>query len=239
MTRIDRKVAIITGGTRGQGAATALLFRERGAKVYITDIDVEGGTETAANVGVTFLSHDVTSPQSWSEVLRCVEDEVGRVDVLVNNAGIIQWATMRETTPEMWSRIIAVNQTGPLLGMQTVAPVMIRQRSGSIINISSVGGLGGSSSCFAYGTTKWALRGMSRGAAQELGPYGVRVNVVLPGTIESQMIEGQDREALIRRIPLGRIAKPVEVAYLSLWLASDESSYVSGGEYLVDGASKA
>jgi 3alpha(or 20beta)-hydroxysteroid dehydrogenase len=168
-----------------------------------------------------------------------VVDDTGRVDVLVNNAGIIEWLTMTQTPMEVWHRIIAVNQTGPLLGMQAVAPVMMEQRSGSIINISSVGGLGGSSPCFAYGATKWALRGMTRGAAQELGPYGVRVNAVLPGTIESRMIDGQDRDAMISRIPLGRIAAPVEVAHLSLWLASDDSSYVSGGDYLVDGASKA
>jgi 3alpha(or 20beta)-hydroxysteroid dehydrogenase len=239
MTRIDGKVAIITGGARGQGAATARLFRERGATVYITDVDTEGGAAAAADADVSFLAHDVTSQQSWADVVGRVVDETGRVDVLVNNAGIIEWFTMTQTPLEVWNRIIAVNQTGPLLGMQAVAPVMIEQRGGSIINISSVGGLGGSSPCFAYGATKWALRGMTRGAAQELGPFGVRVNAVLPGTIESRMIDGQDRKAMTRGIPLGRIAEPVEVAHLSLWLASEDSSYVSGADYLVDGASKA
>ena len=239
MTRIDGKVAVITGGARGQGAATARLFRERGAVVYITDLDVETGSVTAAAAGAHFVEHDVTSQQSWADVVQCVVGETGRIDVLVNNAGIIEWSTMTQTSLDAWNRIIAVNQTGPLLGMQAVAPVMIEQGSGSIINISSVGGLGGSSPCFAYGTTKWALRGMTRGAAQELGPHGIRVNAVLPGTIESRMIEGQDRDAMISRIPLGRIADPIEVAHLSLWLASDDSSYVSGGDYLVDGASRA
>ena len=239
MTRIDGKVAIITGGARGQGAATARLFSERGATVFITDVDEEGGAVAAADAGATFLAHDVTSQLSWSDVVARVVGDTGRVDVLVNNAGIIEWLTMTQTPLDVWNRVIAVNQTGPLLGMQAVAPVMIEQRAGSIVNISSVGGLGGSSPCFAYGTTKWALRGMTRGAAQELGRYGVRVNAVLPGTIESRMIEGQDRQAMISNIPLGRIADPVEVAHLSLWLASDDSSYVSGGDYLVDGASKA
>jgi 3alpha(or 20beta)-hydroxysteroid dehydrogenase len=239
MTRIDGKVAIITGGARGQGAATAQLFRERGASVYITDVDTEHGAATAADAGVSFIPHDVTDPRSWAQVVRRVVGETGRVDILVNNAGIIEWMTMTTTPLDVWNRIIAVNQTGPLLGMQAVAPVMIEQGGGSIVNISSVGGLGGSSPCFAYGTTKWALRGMTRGAAQELGQYGVRVNAVLPGTIESRMIEGQDRDAMIRRIPLGRIAEPIEVAQVSLWLASDDSSYVSGADYLVDGASKA
>jgi 3alpha(or 20beta)-hydroxysteroid dehydrogenase len=239
MTRLDGKVALITGGARGQGAATAGLFCERGATVHVTDLDVDNGRTTAASTGATFIEHDVTSQQSWVDVVQRVVSESGRIDVLVNNAGIIEWSTMTQTSLDTWNRIIAVNQTGPLLGMQAVAPVMIAQGSGSIINISSVGGLGGSSPCFAYGTTKWALRGMTRGAAQELGRHGIRVNAVLPGTIESRMIEGQNRDAMISRIPLGRIADPIEVAHMSLWLASDDSSYVSGGDYLVDGASKA
>lgn len=239
MTRIDGKVAIITGGARGQGAATARLFKERGATVYITDLDATTGQATADDAGVEFVAHDVTDQSSWSAVVKRVVERSGRIDVLVNNAGIIEWLTMMQTSADAWNRIISVNQTGPLLGMQAVAPSMIEQKSGSIINISSVGGLGGSSACFAYGATKWALRGMTRGAAQELGRHGIRVNAVLPGTIESQMIEGRDREEMIRRIPLGRIAEPVEVAQLSLWLASDDSSYANGADFLLDGGSKA
>src|SRR5690606_27207595 len=119
------------------------------------------------------------------------------------------------------------------------APAMKQQQSGAIVNISSVGGLGGSSPCFAYGATKWAVRGMTRGAAQELGPYGIRVNAVLPGTIESRMIENLDTDAMARVTPLRRIAQPIDVARVTLWLVSDEADYVTGADYLVDGGMKA
>lgn len=239
VSRVGGKVAIITGGARGQGAATAALLVERGATVFVTDVDATAGGAAASTTGSTFLPHDVTSEESWREVVDQVVGATGRVDVLVNNAGIIEWATMTQTSLEVWSRIVAVNQTGPLLGMQAVAPVMIGQGGGSIVNISSIGGMGGSSPCFAYGATKWALRGMTRGASQELGPHGVRVNAVLPGTIESRMIEGQDHAALSSGIPLRRIADPREVAHLTLWLASDDSSYASGADFVLDGGMKA
>ena len=237
--RIDGKLAVITGGARGQGAATARLFRRAGAEVYITDVDVVTGNPTAADAGATFLTHDVADPESWEDVVRRVLSDHGRIDVLVNNAAIIEWATMTETSLDSWNRIVAVNQTGPWLGMQAVAPAMKAQGSGAIINTSSIGGMGGSSPCYAYGATKWALRGMTRGAAQELGPFGIRVNAVLPGTIESQMIEGLDRDAMASAIPLRRIGVPEDVARLTLWLASDESSYATGAEFLIDGGMKA
>jgi len=239
MDVLQGKVAIITGAGRGQGAATAKLFVEEGAAVFLADVDEPAGRAAANASGGTYLNHDVTSATSWQHVVDTVVTASGHIDILINNAGIIEWMTMTETPLEVWERIIAVNQTGPFLGMQAVAPIMKRQRSGSIINISSVGGLGGSSPCYAYGTTKWALRGMTRGAAQELGPYGVRVNAVLPGTIESRMIENMDRDAAIKRIPLGRIAEPVEVARLSLWLASDDSAYATGADWLLDGGARA
>jgi 3alpha(or 20beta)-hydroxysteroid dehydrogenase len=239
MIRIDGKVAIVTGAGRGQGAATARLFTEAGAAVYATEIDREVGEAAAAAAGATFVHHDVTDAASWAELVELAMAEHGRIDALVNNAGIIVWANMEGTTPKIWQSVLAVNQTGPLLGMQAVAPIMKAQRSGSIVNISSVGGMGGSSPCFAYGATKWALRGMTRGAAQELGPHGIRVNAVLPGTIESRMIENMNKDAAAGAIPLRRIAEPEEVARLSLWLVSDESSYVSGADYLIDGGMKA
>jgi 3alpha(or 20beta)-hydroxysteroid dehydrogenase len=237
--RLDGKVAIITGAARGQGEATAGLFVAAGAAVYGTDVDVAEGEAAAAANGSTFLSHDVSDPASWAAVVARVLADHGRIDVLVNNAGIIEWKTMTGTSLETWNRVVAVNQTGPFLGMKAVAPTMTAQGSGSIVNISSVGGMGGSSPCYAYGATKWALRGMTRGAAQELGPHGVRVNAVLPGTIESRMIENMDHDALSASIPLRRIAVPVDVARLTLWLASDESSYATGADFLVDGGMKA
>jgi 3alpha(or 20beta)-hydroxysteroid dehydrogenase len=172
MGRLDGKVALITGGARGQGAAEGRLFAAEGAQVYLTDVRSEEGAKTAAEAGAVFVTHDVTSPDEWGAVVEQVVGECGRLDVLVNNAGILHWATMTGTRLEDWERIVAVNQTGVLLGMQAVAPQMMSQRSGSIINISSIGGMRGSGPCFAYGATKWAVRGMTKGAAQELGPDG-------------------------------------------------------------------
>jgi 3alpha(or 20beta)-hydroxysteroid dehydrogenase len=233
------KTAIITGAAGGHGRATTERFVAAGATVYGTDLAEGAGRAAVVGRGANFLCHDVTSQDSWGDVVARVIADTGRIDVLVNNAAVIEWRTMTETTSSIWDRIIAVNQTGPLLGMQAVAPTMIAQRSGSIVNISSVGGLGGSSPCFAYGVTKWALRGMTRSAAHELGPHGIRVNAVLPGTIESTMIEGMDRDAAIARIPLRRIGTPDEVARLSLWLASDESAYATGADFLLDGGARA
>ena len=173
--RIDGKVAIVTGAAHGQGHVTAKVLAAAGALVYLTDLDEVNGVHAAAEAGGSFLTHNVTDPTSWAAVVERAVADTGRVDVLVNNAGIIEWATMTQTPLATWDRVIAVNQTGPLLGMQAVAPVMRAQGSGSIVNTSSVGGLGGSSPCFAYGASKWALRGMTRGAAQELGPHGIRV----------------------------------------------------------------
>jgi 3alpha(or 20beta)-hydroxysteroid dehydrogenase len=232
---LDGRVAIITGGGRGQGAATARVFVDAGATVYATDIDEQEGRDAAQAAGATYLQHDVTSEDSWAGVVARVVETSGRIDVLVNNAGIIEWRTMTQTPLEVWDRVVAVNQTGPFLGMKAVAPIMIKQGKGSIVNISSVGGLGGSSPCYAYGATKWALRGMTRGAAQELGPHGIRVNAVLPGSIESRMIESMDHNVLAKAAPLGRIAQPEEVARLSLWLASDDSSYATGADFVLDG----
>jgi 3alpha(or 20beta)-hydroxysteroid dehydrogenase len=239
MGRLDGKVAIITGGARGQGASEARLFTNEGATVYITDVLVDDGAKTAADIGCTFIEHDVTQPDNWKQVIDRVTGDRGRVDVLINNAGILYWETMTSTPLDMWERIIAVNQTGVFLGMQAVAPTMKEQRSGSIINISSIGGLRGGSPCFAYATTKWAVRGMTKGAAQELGPFNIRVNSIHPGIIDTPMLADKPIADMAARVPLGRYASPDEVAKLALWLASDDSAYASGAEFILDGGQTA
>jgi 3alpha(or 20beta)-hydroxysteroid dehydrogenase len=239
MRRLEDKVALITGGARGQGAAEGALFTSEGATVYLTDVLADDGAKTASDIGATFLEHDVTSPDQWQAVVDRVVADHGRVDVLVNNAGILHWASMTQTDLDDWERIVAVNQTGVFLGMRAVAPHMQAQRAGSIVNISSIAGLRGGSPCFAYAATKWAVRGMTKGAAQELGPYGVRVNSIHPGIIDTPMMAGQPLDQFAARVPLGRHAGPEEVAALALWLASDESAYASGSEFVLDGGQTA
>lgn len=239
MGRLDGKVALITGGARGQGEAEGQRFREEGAEVYLTDVLVEQGQAAAAAIGATFIEHDVTDSHAWSRAIERIEKEKGRLDVLVNNAGIFQMKGMVETERELWDRTIAINQTGVFLGLQAVAPVMIRQGSGSMINISSVAGLRGSGGAFAYGASKWAVRGMTKSAAQELSPHGVRVNSIHPGIIETAMVDEFSRKGINERvrqqIPMGHYAEVFEVANLALFLASDESRYCSGSEFVVDG----
>jgi 3alpha(or 20beta)-hydroxysteroid dehydrogenase len=237
--RLEGKVALITGGARGQGAAEAALFAAEGATVYLTDVLAEEGAATASEVGGTFLGHDVTSPEQWGDVVDRVVTDHGRVDVLVNNAGILVWATMTETELEDWERVVAVNQTGVFLGMRTVAPHMTARGGGSIVNISSIGGMRGASPCFAYGATKWAVRGMTKSAAQELGPHGVRVNSIHPGIIDTPMMADQPLDTMVARVPMGRYASAGEVAKLALWLASDDSAYANGAEFVLDGGQTA
>jgi len=235
MGRLDGRVAVITGGARGQGASEGALFAAEGATVYLTDVLDDDGAKTAADAGATFLHHDVTDPAQWQAVVDRVVADRDRLDILVNNAGILHWATMTETPLEVWNRVLAVNQTGVFLGMQAVAPAMKRNGSGSIVYISSIGGMRGASACFAYGATKWAVRGMTKGAAQELGPFGIRVNSIHPGVIDTPMMADQDLDAIASRVPLGRYATADEVAKLALWLASDDSAYASGAEFVLDG----
>ncbi len=239
MARLAGKVAVITGGARGQGAAEGRLFRTEGAEVYLTDVLTDEGKEVASEIGATFYEHDVTDTDRWTEVIEQVMAAHGRIDVLVNNAGIFRIAGLQETDRELWDRIIAINQTGVFLGMQAVAPHMVAAGGGSIINISSIAGLRGAGVAFAYGASKWAVRGMTRGAAQELAPHRVRVNSIHPGIIDTAMAEEFDRagvrDLVVGQIPMGFPAGADDVASLALFLASDESSYCTGSEFIVDG----
>ncbi len=241
--RLSGKVALITGGARGQGASEAELFVNEGATVFITDVLDEEGQAMAASLGsqCTYLHQDVTDEGEWKAVVDAIVAAHGRLDVLVNNAGIFPSGGLFNTTLESYERVVRINQTGVFLGMQAAGRVMVEQRSGSIVNISSIAGLGGSPGFIGYSATKWAVRGMTKGAAKELAAFGVRVNSVHPGIIETAMLETFDgisdalREGLRQRIPLGRTAAAVEVARLVVFLASDESSYSTGSEFVVDG----
>ena len=235
MGRLKGKVAIITGGARGQGAAEAELFRDEGATVIITDVLDEDGGKTAAQLDVEFLHHDVSSVDEWEAVVADVIAHHGRIDILVNNAGILRGARLVNTSDEIWNESVAINQTGVFLGMRTVAPQMISQESGSIVNVSSVAGLEATFASMAYGATKWAVRGMTKIAALELGKNNIRVNSIHPGLINTEMTSEFDKQKMVRGIPLGREAEPSEVAAVALFLASEEASYCTGQEFTVDG----
>lgn len=235
MGKLEGKVAIITGGARGQGAAEGKLFIAEGATVVLTDVLDEDGERTAGELGAEFMHHDVASEADWARVVSEVKDRHGRVDVLVNNAGILHATRLVNYQTADWDRVVAINQTGVFFGMREVAPIMIEQASGSIVNISSVAGLEGLFGSMAYTATKFAVRGMTKVAAKELSPHGIRVNSVHPGIINTAMTADFPKERMLRAVPLGREAQPEEVGQVVAFLASDESSYCTGQEFVVDG----
>ncbi|MCP3939568.1 MAG: glucose 1-dehydrogenase [Actinomycetia bacterium] len=243
---LEGKVILITGGGRGQGESEARMCRAAGAEVVITDVLVDEGRQLAGEIGATFLEQDVVDEGRWDQVIGEIMAEHGRIDGLVNNAGVFLVKAMTDTTLDEYRRVTEINQTSIFLGMKAVAGPMSERGSGSIVNISSIAGLGGAGgSAFAYTASKWAVRGMTKAAAVELGPSGVRVNSVHPGIIETQMLEhfvalGDDWHSRLRgAIPLGRTAAPGEVANMVLFLLSEQSSYCSGHEFVVDGAMRA
>jgi len=237
--RLKGKVALITGGSRGQGEAEARLFAAHGATVIVTDVLVEQGQAVAAEVDGQFYEHDVRDDAAWQTITKQVVADHGRLDVLVNNAGIFRIAGLADTDRETWDTTIAINQTGVFLGMQTAAPIMTQNKSGSIINISSIAGMRGTGLAMAYCASKWAVRGMTKSAASELAPHGVRVNSIHPGIIDTPMLQEFDSAGVMAqvadRIPMGRVAEANDVANLALFLASEESSYCTGSEFIVDG----
>ena len=242
MSRLKDKHAIITGGAQGQGAAIARAFVSEGARVVLADVNDDAGTALADELGdVAFFSHhDVSDPASWDRLVVEAEEQLGAsVNVLVNNAGVLRFGEVDTMALEEFDLLLNVNLRGCFLGMRAVAPAMKRNRQGSIINCSSVEGLAGMASLTAYTGTKFAIRGMSKAAAVELGAYGVRVNSVHPGMINTPMTQVHGGDAAMQygatRIPLERVGTPEDVAPLYVYLASDESSYTTGGEFAVDG----
>ena len=239
------RVALISGGgrERGQGAAEGRLLAARGARVILADVADEEGERTAGNIeGAEYAHLDVTSEADWDRVVGDIVTRHGRLDVMVNNAGVAAMAQLVNATTEDWNRTIAINQTGVFLGMRTGARAMIAAgNGGAIVNISSVAGMEGLFGSMAYGASKWAVRGMTKIAAKELGKHRVRVNSVHPGFINTDMLaqggfdEGEQQQRIIKRVPMGRLGQPADIAEMVGFLCSDAASYITGQEFVVDG----
>ncbi|KKK36921.1 hypothetical protein WQ57_16785 [Mesobacillus campisalis] len=242
MKRLENKVAIITGAANGIGKEEAILFAENGAKVVVTDIDEEGLLDTFEAIkklgGQTIgMKHDVSKEADWREVISRTEAEFGKLDILVNNAAILSRNGLADTSLEEFNRIQSVNTAGTFLGMKYGAE-LIRKTSGkgSIINTSSGSGLVGSPGSTAYHASKGAVRIMTKSAAIELAKSFIRVNSIHPGVIETAMSGGKSGEHPLKdKIPWPGLGKPIDIAYGALYLASDESRYVTGSELIIDG----
>ncbi|HEX4093615.1 MAG TPA: SDR family oxidoreductase [Trebonia sp.] len=233
MSDLAGQVAIVTGGGSGIGAAVAARLRADGARVVATDIRVPAGVPAG-----DLVAHDVSSLPSWDALVGGVLASHQRIDVLVNNAGVFRGSGILDTDAQTFEEVLAVNQRGVFFGLQVVGRVMCRQGSGSIINMSSYAGMHGEGSSIAYQTSKWAVRGLSRFAAREFAPHGVRVNAVAPGFIDTPMLRSGPPslpERVIARTPLARLGDADEVAATIAFLASDESSFITGAELPVDG----
>lgn len=239
MTRVQDKVIIVTGSAQGMGETHARRLIQEGAKVVITDLNSEKGHALADALGknALFIKQDVTSETDWAEVVKQTEKHFGPVNVLINNAGITMSKSILDMSVDVYRRIVEINQVSIFLGMKSVIPSMKKSKSGSIINISSINGLVGGA--IGYTDSKFAVRGMTKAAALECASFGIRVNSVHPGVVETPMImQGDTKKAVeefAKYIPLQRIAKPEEVTSIVLYLASDESSYSTGSEFIVDG----
>ncbi len=245
MGRLDGKVALISGAARGMGQAEARLFAAEGARVLIADIVDDEGEALAAEIGdaARYVHLDVTQEDQWRAAVEVATDSFGKLNVLVNNAGTVIPSPMRDLELEHYRIVTEVNQTGVFLGMKSTTAAMEAAGGGSMINISSIDGMIGMDLVFAYVASKWAVRGMTKTAALELGPLGIRVNSIHPGFVHTKLGNpnptAESRAALdrysARRVPLGRTGEPEDIARLALFLASDESTFSTGSEFVADG----
>jgi 3alpha(or 20beta)-hydroxysteroid dehydrogenase len=247
MIDLEGKVALISGGARGQGECEARLFSDLGASVVIGDILEDEGKAVAESMGsgAACCRLDVTSGEDWERAVAMTVDRFGRLDVLVNNAGIApDGEDLQSTSEELFMKVMAVNQLGVFLGMKSVFEAMRQSGGGSIVNISSTAGFRGVNRAIPYSASKWAVRGMTKTAAIEYGPHGIRVNSVHPGVIDTAMVSWEQlgesaRQAVVGDLPIARIGAAIEVARMVAFLASDASAYSTGSEFIVDGGSLA
>ena len=241
MARFDGEVVLISGGARGQGAVEARMLVAEGARVVLGDVLEAEGERLAAELGpanARFLRQDVTVEDDWTKLVSAAEAMGGGLHGLVNNAGIYVPRPLMETDAELFERHTRVNQLGCFLGMKAVVPAMERSGGGSIVNISSTAGLRGSAHALAYSATKWALRGMTKSAAVDLAPRGIRVNSVHPGPIDTAMLHIRSEAEIAERVaqvPMRRLGTAEEVARLVLFLLSGDSAYMTGAELAIDG----
>jgi 3alpha(or 20beta)-hydroxysteroid dehydrogenase len=245
MTSLDGRVAVVTGASKGLGAAVAQTLWREGATVVLSDVDDESAESVIAGLDGRrlYVHHDVADPQSWPVLRDRAVAEFGQVDILVNNAGVCKLTPIVGDSFEAYQQIIAINQTGTFLGMQTFLPDMVKHGRGAVVNVASVDATRGTAGMAAYCASKHAVLGMTRAAALELAPTGVRVNCVCPGVIKTPMLLANaptildpDNDTLKRMLPMGRAAEPAEIAEIVIFLASDRSSYCSGAAFVADGA---
>jgi 3alpha(or 20beta)-hydroxysteroid dehydrogenase len=238
MGRLEGKVALVTGGARGQGAAEVRLFAAEGAKVVAADVRVDAGEALAAELGddVVFVRHDVADEGSWEGAIATAVERFGGLHVLVNNAGIGHTATIATHSLGDYERVIAVNQTGVFLGIRSAIEPMTAAGGGSIVNTSSGAGLRATKYMIAYAASKYAVTGMTAAAALELARHNIRVNSIHPGVIDTPMLgDFAENDKIVRHTPMRRMGTPEEIANVALFLASDESSWMTGSVITPDG----